>query len=450
MNETPTMAAGDFDALEDAMLPVAEAQVLLHGTFRPFGAALSQEGGFHHLAQNPTGRATAADAPTVEQLHEIAQANIGQFRSVAIVSPARVGGSDAIRVAFEHESGQAVELLVPYTRTRLTRKVTHGQVSRRRVEPTLWPAAQGREEAQRSTSSDTTGQTDAAQAREDLNDLLNAVIPVAEERYAPEGQLRPFGAAVGVGGELLHFTSDRPEDTAPEEVTAHLVEIARDNAERLRAASIVSLVRHGGGDGIRVAIDYRDDEAVNVVFPVTRDPLTSRVTRGEHVLTTAQAWVWTESEPGDPAAPTWRAEVPQSTQDDLDALYGQLIPFAEQTLGQYGELHPFGGALDLEGNFGMHAAQLAGNDRPPSQELVDILYDGARKDAHRLRTFGVVSDVLLEGGADAIRLQAEHRDGTAIVVLLPYARDTETMTISVAGASTRLASPRVWPVAQDT
>ncbi len=440
MNETPSMAAGDFDELENAMLPVAEAQVFLHGTFRPFGAALSQEGGFYHLAQNPTGRAKAADAPTVERLHEIARANIAQFRSVAIVSPARVGDSDAIRVVFEHESGQAVELLVPYTRTRFTKKVTRGKVIRRPAPSTLWPAAQGRDEAQKATSSDTTGQTDAAQAREDLNDLVNAVIPVAEERYAPEGRLRPFGAAVGADGELLHLTSNRPEGTGQEEVVAHLVEIARGNAEELCAAAIVSLVRHGGGDGIRVAVDHRDGEAVNVVFPYTRDPLTRKVTRGKHIIASTASWVWADNDPG---AASWRAEVPQSTQDDLDSLFDQLIPFAEQTLGKYGELYPFGGALDLDGNFGMHGAQLAGNDRPLSQELLDILYDGARKNAQRFRAFGVVSDVLLEGGAEAIRVEAEHRDGTALVTLLPYTRNAAAQTIAISDGSTSLVPPHL-------
>lgn len=111
---------------------------------------------------------------------------------------------------------------------------------------------------------------------------------------------------------------------------------------------------------------------------------------------------------------------------DLDELLNALIPFAQQMLAKHGEFFPFGAAMSADGTVESQAAY-TGNEQPPSQQLIDMLAQGFREDANsgRIRAAAICYDVrTIPPGqtkkTDAICVSAEHQNGEAANVFLPY------------------------------
>ncbi len=76
---------------------------------------------------------------------------------------------------------------------------------------------------------------------------------------------------------------------------------------------------------------------------------------------------------------SWRDTTSETAQNDLDALLNAVLPFAEQSIGRYGEFFPFGATVGVDGQIAMAAAGAELSERAPSQQVLDVLYDGARQ-----------------------------------------------------------------------
>ncbi len=118
---------------------------------------------------------------------------------------------------------------------------------------------------------------------------------------------------------------------------------------------------------------------------------------------------------------SWRDTASDQTQADLDALLNAVLPFAEQTLSRYGEMYPFGAAVSSDGQLEMLASDPGIGERPNSEVVLRALYDGARASSRTRRAFAFAADVRVSA-ADTVRVELEHQDGAAIVVLVPYSR----------------------------
>ncbi len=140
---------------------------------------------------------------------------------------------------------------------------------------------------------------------------------------------------------------------------------------------------------------------------------------------------------------SWRDTTSQEAQDDLDGLLNSVLPFAEQTLAKYGEMFPFGAAVSSEGQVEMMAADPGQGDRPPSTEILNLLYQGARESAETRRAVAFVADVRIEGG-DAIRVELEHREGTSLALVIPYTRSRFRRTVSLGQMSGGAGESRIW------
>jgi hypothetical protein len=104
----------------------------------------------------------------------------------------------------------------------------------------------------------------------------------------------------------------------------------------------------------------------------------------------------------------------------MDALLNAALPFAKQQLTKHGEFFPYGVAMSRDGQIALIAGY-TGTERPPSTEVLDILYEGLRSKAEQNRGAAIVADFRLQGEAtDAIQVEVEHRDGIALKVFLPY------------------------------
>ena len=99
--------------------------------------------------------------------------------------------------------------------------------------------------------------------------------------------------------------------------------------------------------------------------------------------------------------------------------------------------------MSLDGEATLVATDPGLGEHPASDQVLTTLYDGARADANASRAFAFVADVRANG-SDAVRLELEHREGTALVLLLPYTRSRfkKALTFGQMGVST--GAPRVW------
>jgi len=129
----------------------------------------------------------------------------------------------------------------------------------------------------------------------------------------------------------------------------------------------------------------------------------------------------------------------------MDALLNAALPFAQQQLAKHGEFFPYGVAMARDGQIGMIAGY-TGSERPPSSEVLDILYEGLRSRNEENRGAGVVADVRLKGdGTDAIQVEIEHREGIALKVFLPYRKKRFGGGIETGQMRAEDGERRIWP-----
>src|SRR5262245_16023188 len=106
-------------------------------------------------------------------------------------------------------------------------------------------------------------------AHPDYDDLLNALIPFAQDMLKKHGEFFPFGAAVNSEGEIeLAQADDGTEQPESTELIDMLQQGFREEAERgaIRASAIcmdVRIVPPGEtekSDAISLHLEHRDDE----------------------------------------------------------------------------------------------------------------------------------------------------------------------------------------------
>lgn len=128
---------------------------------------------------------------------------------------------------------------------------------------------------------------------------------------------------------------------------------------------------------------------------------------------------------------------------DLDGLLDVVLPLAEQQLTLRGEFQPFGAAVSAAGETSLTAPEDDLGDQERSQAVLDRLYDGARARAHEQRAVAFVADVLARGSY-AVRVELEHEDGVALLVLLPYQRSWLKKKVTLGRMTVTPGQPRIW------
>jgi len=111
---------------------------------------------------------------------------------------------------------------------------------------------------------------------------------------------------------------------------------------------------------------------------------------------------------------------------EAEELMNAALPFAQQTLTRYGEFFPYAYSMRDDHSIVM-VAGYDGRERPPSQDVIDLLKSGLRTDAaaHRIRATAIVYDVRIVDPAtgsksDAIAVALDHADHYSVVVMFPY------------------------------
>ena len=115
--------------------------------------------------------------------------------------------------------------------------------------------------------------TASPQAQADMDELLNAAIPFAQEQLAKHGELYPYGAAITTDGDIkLLGAHSGTENPRSQTVIDTLIKGAAQELSRLRAVALVADVRvsSGGGDAVRVELEHREGLALTVLLPYVK------------------------------------------------------------------------------------------------------------------------------------------------------------------------------------
>jgi hypothetical protein len=143
------------------------------------------------------------------------------------------------------------------------------------------------------------------------------------------------------------------------------------------------------------------------------------------------------------AVHSWRDDASEQAQGDLDALLNAALPHAKQLLIADGRFFPYAVGISLAGDLAMRATYSGDRRRPRAAEMLEWLYQDARRDADRLRAVTFVADVR-SAGKDAIGFQLQHRDRISIGVLVPYLRSRFHQAVSLGPMRATEGVPRVW------
>lgn len=117
------MAQTDLNKLMNALLPFAQQMLLEHGEFFPFGAIMNHSGEIKMISAFEGGEHPPSNALIdlyTQKFHQ--QVINGDIRSAGIcydtltVPPGKTEKCDAICLSLEHQSGEAVEVFIPYTK----------------------------------------------------------------------------------------------------------------------------------------------------------------------------------------------------------------------------------------------------------------------------------------------------------------------------------------------
>jgi hypothetical protein len=146
--------------------------------------------------------------------------------------------------------------------------------------------------------------------------------------------------------------------------------------------------------------------------------------------------------------PSWREAATREAQDDLDGLLNAALPFAQQMLDEDGEFYPYGVALTDSGEVQMLAGY-GGGEQPTSAAILETLVAGLRGDRETsgdretIRAAALVANVRAKD-SDAVRVELEHRDGHAIIVLLPYQEKRFGRGIKYGSLTASPGSRQIW------
>jgi hypothetical protein len=115
--------------------------------------------------------------------------------------------------------------------------------------------------------------------RQDYAQLLNALLPFAQQMLEKHGEFHPFGAAMMANGEIVAAAGyDGTEHPSPEQIVSLLIDGFRSDAGKgkIRAAglcvnaSIQAIGNKKRSDAVQVSLDHSVGESMDLYLPYRR------------------------------------------------------------------------------------------------------------------------------------------------------------------------------------
>lgn len=103
----------------------------------------------------------------------------------------------------------------------------------------------------------------------------------------------------------------------------------------------------------------------------------------------------------------------------MELLFSECMNMAIWTLNKYKEFYPFALALSKDNEITIVAID-RGEERPLSEDIISDLKAALPESRGGFKVAAIVDDVKIDKKDDAIRVSAEHFDGTAIEIISPY------------------------------
>jgi hypothetical protein len=133
------------------------------------------------------------------------------------------------------------------------------------------------------------------QAQADIDGLLDAALPFAQQMLEERGEFVPYAMKLTKGGDTEMVEADAGERPASSDMLARLY--VGLNAERgsLRATAVVSDVRIAApaGGAIRVEIEH-EDATIAMLLPYTKTGFGRGVTYGDVQAMPGEPKIWNE------------------------------------------------------------------------------------------------------------------------------------------------------------
>ena len=133
------------------------------------------------------------------------------------------------------------------------------------------------------------------EVQDDLDGLLDASLPLAQQLLGQRGgEFLPYAVALDERRETRIVAADANlgEQPPSKEVLKRLRSGLRSEREGLCAVALVSDVRTGGFDAIRVELEHRDGHAIAVLMPYTRKRLKRRLEYRPLVAAPSHLQIW--------------------------------------------------------------------------------------------------------------------------------------------------------------
>lgn len=114
--------------------------------------------------------------------------------------------------------------------------------------------------------------TTSEQAQADLDGLLKATLPFAQESVVKRRQLAPFGVHVTVDGETLPIQAKPDADAGVikgQDVVNTIIDVSRAQRDEIRAVVIMSAVGSEEGEALFAHLEHAEGTSLGVVLPYT-------------------------------------------------------------------------------------------------------------------------------------------------------------------------------------
>jgi hypothetical protein len=139
---------------------------------------------------------------------------------------------------------------------------------------------------------------------------------------------------------------------------------------------------------------------------------------------------------------SWRDGASQQAQDDADSLLSTTLEVAGQRLVADGGFYPFGAAYTEAGELVLLDGDPDLGDQPTTDAVLESLYVGTADRRRDYRSVAIAADVAVDERV-GVRVEIEHREGTALVLFVPYERGGAA-GLTYGEMEGSLNDPRVW------
>ncbi|HST71565.1 hypothetical protein [Kocuria sp. U4B] len=147
------------------------------------------------------------------------------------------------------------------------------------------------------------------------------------------------------------------------------------------------------------------------------------------------------------AANAWRQRVSKDAQETIDTMMAHVQAVAEEQLGRYGAFPAFLVTARKDGEYELDALAPEQLEQLAPEAALEALRAKAAQLRDEVLCAGVAFPVTLpdRSGQTAVAVELEHREGEALMVVLPYRVKGAERSVGFGDASVDPATRWLWP-----